>query len=330
MRLLVTGANGFLGRHVVQTLARAGHPVVALVRPAADLEDLAWGASVEVRRADLRNAPDLAGALQGVGAVIHLAASMSGSDFARFSETVTGTEKLLAAMSDSGVGRLVLCSSFSVYDWSHSSGTVDENLPLLQGPAAYTRGGYAAAKLWQERLARRMSLEHGWQLTVVRPGFIWGRGNECPRGSIGPAVGSFQLVLSAGRQLPFTHVVNSADCFRAVIENPASIGQTLNLVDGYPLSAWRFMGECLKHRPGKAVRVYLPHWLLRHPIGIIHRIGRYVLGPRLKLPSVLVPARFAQGYRPLEFSTKKLVEVLGWHPPLTLEECFARTFLPES
>ncbi len=326
MSVLVTGANGFLGRRVVEALVRAGHPVVALVRPAAAIESLGWGDSVEVRRADLRSDPDLAGALQGVDAVIHLAASMSGSDFARFNETVTSTERFLSAMSRAGVGRLVLCSSFSVYDWAQASGTVDEKLPLLGGPTGYTRGGYAAAKLWQERLARRMSREHGWELSVVRPGFIWGRGNECPRGSIGPQVGPFQLVLSAGRQLPFTHVVNAADCFREVIENRASIGQTLNLVDGYRLTAWRFMGEYLKRRPGRAVRIYLPHWLLRHPIGIIHRIGRWVLGPRLKLPSILVPARFAQGYRPLEFSTKKLVEVLGWRPPRTLEECFAQTF----
>jgi len=258
--------------------------------------------------------------------VVHLAAAMAGSDFARFSETATTTEHLLDAVATSDVKRLVLCSSFSVYDWPQAQGTVDEDLALLEGRATYERGGYACAKRWQERIAKRRAAEAGFDLTIIRPGFIWGPGNACPNGSIGPSIGPLHLVFSAGRQLPFTHVVNCADCIRTAVESEAAVGATLNLVDGYPLSAWTFMGEYMRRSGSGGLRVWLPYALLWPAILGLFGVARTVLGPRIKLPSIFMPAGFAQGYRPLRFSTARLTSVLGWQPPLSLDEAFDHTF----
>ena len=118
MRALVTGANGFLGRHVVNALLARGIEVRAMVRPAARLEALGWPSSVEVFRADLRTSRELATAFEGVDVLIHLAAVVSGGEDAQFAGTVVGTERLLDAMAASACRRLVLCSSFSVYDYS--------------------------------------------------------------------------------------------------------------------------------------------------------------------------------------------------------------------
>jgi nucleoside-diphosphate-sugar epimerase len=324
VRALVTGANGFLGRHVVAALRTAGHEVRALVRPAANLDGLDWTSGVEIMRADLRSSPDLAPALEGIDGVVHLAAAMAGSDFTRFSETVMGTERLFGAMSHSTVRRLVLCSSFAVYDWLAAHGTVDEELPVA--PHVYEKGGYATAKLWQERMARRAAEAHAWQLTVLRPGFIWGPGNELPPGSMGRQLGRFHLVFAPGRQLPFTHVENCADCFRAAFESERAIGQTLNVVDGYELTPWRFLGEALRRGGVSGVRVGIPYLPLRALIGSIRAVARLLLGPRAKLPILFVPAEFAQGYRPLRYSNRALQEVLDWRPPIDLEECLRRTF----
>ena len=57
-----------------------------------------------------------------------------------------------------------------------SGGTLDEESPLESD--LYRRDGYAIAKTWQERVVRRMSREQHWDLTVLRPGFIWGRDHE--------------------------------------------------------------------------------------------------------------------------------------------------------
>ena len=78
MKVLVTGANGFLGRHVVAALLARGAEVRAMVRPAACLDVLQWPSSVEVFRADLRTSSELARAFEGVDVLLHLAAVVSG------------------------------------------------------------------------------------------------------------------------------------------------------------------------------------------------------------------------------------------------------------
>ena len=326
MRVLVTGANGFLGRHVVAHLSTAGHAVRALVRPAANLDGLPWVGRVEVARANLESDPDLESHLADIDAVVHLAAAMSGSDFIRFQETVRSTERLFEAMRVAEVERLVLCSSFSVYDWLRASDLVDESLALLEGDDVYRRGGYASAKLWQERLARRAVDEFGWKLTVIRPGFIWGPGNECPIASIGPRLGPLHFVYSAGRALQFTHVANAADCFRAALESERAIGETFNLVDTPDLTAWRFKGEQMRRTGERGVRVWLPYWIVWPIVLSIFRVARLILGRRIKLPYTFMPPGFAQSYRPLRFSTEKLRRVLDWRPPLALEEALDATF----
>ncbi len=331
MKILVTGANGFLGRHVVASLSNAGHSVRALVRPSADIDGLGWEAvehrdSIEVVRGALKNGPDLRRVLEDIEVVVHLAAAMSGSDFARFSETVTTTEHLFDAMQASNVRRLLLCSSFAVYDWPRARGTVDENTALLEGADVYARDGYACAKLWQERIARRYAEAAGWELTIIRPGFIWGRGNECPDGAIGPSLGSLHFVFAAGRDLPFTHVENFADCIRAAVESKAAAGETLNLVDANGLSAWRFMGEYLRRSGRGGRRIWLPHAILWPLILGCFGVARAILGPRVKLPQIFMPWGFAQGYRPLRYGTERLHRVLDWRPPLSFEGSLDRTF----
>ena len=91
MRALVTGANGFLGRHVVAALLARDIDVRAIVRPAASLEALGWPSSVEVFRADLRSSRELGRAFEGVDVLLHLAAVVSGGEDAQFAGTVVGT-----------------------------------------------------------------------------------------------------------------------------------------------------------------------------------------------------------------------------------------------
>jgi UDP-glucose 4-epimerase len=324
MKVLVTGAGGRLGRRVVADLVAASFGVRAVLRPHRDPDTLAAMPGVEIVRADLRSAPDLDAMLRGVDAVIHLAASMLGSDAARFSETILATEQLFDAIDRSAVRRVVLCSSFSVYDWMSARGTVDESLPT--SPNVYASGGYASAKLWQERLALRRASAHGWQLTILRPGFVWGAGNSLPGGSLGPSVGRFQFVLSPSRALPFTHFENCARAFRDALEHASSIGETVNLVDPEQLSAWAFAGEASRRGGRPFVRVPIPHAIAWPAVRAIAWLARTLLGRTAQLPSFVVPQRFAQGYRPLRFSVAKAKRVLGWTPPLSLDAAFREAF----
>src|ERR1041385_7147829 len=96
MHVLVTGANGFLGRYVVRALVQRGHRVRALVRSSRNCT-FAPSEAVEVMVGDLRER-DLLAIVAGVDAVVHLAAAVTGDDDTQFTNTVVATENLLEAL----------------------------------------------------------------------------------------------------------------------------------------------------------------------------------------------------------------------------------------
>jgi nucleoside-diphosphate-sugar epimerase len=322
VKALVTGANGFLGRHLVAALRERGHGVRALVRPAARLDDLGWPPSVEVVRADLRSTRSLEPAFDGVDVLVHAAAAVSGGDDAMFASTVVGTERLLGAMARTSCRRVVLISSFAVYDWSEIEGTLDESSPLEPVPQLYERDGYSIAKSWQERVTRRMAAEHGWELVVVRPGFIWGK-DHAYVSALGQRVGRVHLVIGPTLRVPLTHVENCADLCALAAADPRATGFTLNVVDREGERVWPFLGEYLRGSGEPGLRIPVPYPLAWHAV----RLAKATLFRKSrKLPHFLVPCRFESRLKPLRYACRTARERLGWQPPLTLTECLARTF----
>ena len=327
MRALVTGSNGFLGRHVVAALIARGHSVRALVRPATDVAALGWADAVEVVRGDLRVSKDLAPMFVGIDILVHLAAALTGGDDAQFAAGVVGTERLLDAMSRTETKRLVLASSFSVYDWVKTQGTLDESSPLESAPGLYERDGYAVAKVWQERVARRASAQHGWALTVLRPGFIWGRGNV-DLACLGQRVGPFYLAFGPMTKLPLTHVENCAACFVAAVENGKAVGETFNVVDDDDVRVWGYLGDFLRLSGARAWRVPVPYTLMKGVVHLAHATSKWMFRGKGKLPSLFVPCRFTARFKPLSFTNRKAREVLGWRPALSYSECLLQTYGP--
>jgi len=325
MRALVTGANGFLGRHVVGALLARGIEVRALVRPAACIEGLGWPSSVQVFRADLRTSRQLPRAFEGVKVLLHLAAVVSGGEDAQFAGTVVGTERLLDAMATTTCRRLVLCSSFSVYNYSSVVRTLDENSPLHQTPDLYTRDGYTIAKWWQERVTRRLAEEHGWDLTVLRPGFIWGR-NHGYLAALGQQFGRHHLVIGPLTRIPMTHVENCADVFALAATNERTRSQTFNVIDGPGERIWTYLADHMRgsgKKPG--VRLPVPYWLA---VTVVRLAFATVFRNATKVPSILIPRRFESRLKPLRFDNRRLRETLGWTPPIDYRQCLARTYGP--
>ena len=327
MKVLVTGANGFLGRQVVAEFLRRDVEVRALIRPAARVDGLSWPSGVKVVRGDLRAARDLESAFAGIDALVHLAAAVKGTEDAQFAASVVGTERLLGAMARTSTRRLVLASSFSVYDWGLVRGELTEESPVESGPGLYERDGYAVAKVWQERVARRLAEAQGWDLTVLRPGFIWGRGNAYLAG-LGPKLGPIHLAFGGSTRLPLTHVENCAHCFVEATLNPLAIGQTFNVVDDAGTPVRRYLRDYLRGTGARGFGVSIPYPLAFLGVRMARATSRAIFRGKGKLPSILVPCRFEARFKPLRFDNRKLLDVLGWAPPLDREARLRATYGP--
>jgi len=322
MKVLVSGAGGFLGQQVVERLVKGGHQVRAIIRPASPAP--AWAAHVEIFRADLRVPDNLISAFANIDAVIHAAAATTGDENLRFASTVAATENFLSAMAQTPVKRLIHVSSFVVYDWSQAKLVLDESTTLQND--MYDMGGYTIAKIWQERVVTKFASSHSWDLTIMRPGFIWGRQHEEIAG-MGRRFGRTYVMFGPRTRLPLCYVANCADCIATALEKPASIGQTFNAIDGDAVRVWRYVREHVTRTGQRAWLIPLPYFV---GLGMAHLAAftsRILFGKKGRLPSLLVPRRYESQFKPLRFSNRKLTELLEWNPPLSFEECLSDTYM---
>ena len=215
-------------------------------------------------------------------------------------------------------------STFSVYDYSSTGRTLDESTPLHRVPDVYGRDGYTVSKWWQERVTRRYVKKHGWDLTVLRPGFIWGRDHGY-LAALGQRFGRHHLVIGPLTRIPMTHVENCADVFALAAADPRARGQTLNVVDGPGERIWSYLRDYMRGsaQPGWCLPVpyRLALWVVRLAFATVFRRAT-------KVPSILVPRRLESRLKPLRFENRRLREILSWSPPLDYQQCLARTYGP--
>lgn len=321
MKVLVSGAGGFLGRHTVSRLLERGHVVRALVRPESPAP--AWPAEVEIFRADLRVNDSLVSAFDGVDAVIHLAAATSGSEEVQFASTVIGTEKFLEAMGKSSVKRLVHVSSLVVYDWTKAKTVMDEDTPLLDD--IYEMGPYTIAKVWQERVVSQFATKHSWSVTTMRPGFIWGA-RHAEIAGMGRHFGRVYLMFGPFTRLPLSHVVNCADCLVSAVESEAAIDQVFNVIDGDEIRVWRYAREYARRSGQRGLLVPLPYGLGHGVARLASLVSGALFGKKGKVPSLLMPRRFEAQFKPVRFSNQKARRLLNWQPPASFNECLDLSF----
>ena len=174
MRVLVTGATGFIGAATCRELLARGHAVRALVRPASGLAGLE-GMGVEVARGDVLDADSVRAALAGCEAVVHAAGiPRIGADARETVDVnVRGVEIVLGAALEARVARAVLTSSTSAAGGTRLPVVTDEATP---GNAEALGIGYFVSKLRGERAGLALA-GRGLPLVVVRPSFVLGPGD---------------------------------------------------------------------------------------------------------------------------------------------------------
>lgn len=324
MKVLVTGASGFLGTAVVDRVRAAGHAVVAMVRPAATLEGAPWDdPAVTIVRGDLRERGAWREAIGGVDAVVHLAAAASGDLSAQFQGTVLGTEHLLEALDRSAVRRFVHISSFSVYDFAAlPAGTLlDENTPLERRPER--RDAYTTTKLVQEQLVREAFSDRPDALVVVRPGAIFGPGKHWDHG-LALTLGTRLGVLFAPRStMRLTSVGNCADAIAAALVSPRAGGTTVNIVDDVLPSHREFLRMCRSQGAEVPTTVAVPWWMVAAIGRLTDWIDRRLCGGRAHLPEFLDRTRQQARWKPLAYTNDRARAVLGWSPGTTLGQAVA-------
>ncbi len=244
MKVLVTGATGFVGHAVLERLLSSPHEVIALRRnPApqtARAADSRSGASVSWRVGNVLDADSLVTAMQGVDAVIHLVGIISESRRVTFRDLhVKATENVLEAMKRAGVRRVVHMSALGT-----RPNAVSE----------YHRSKWAA----EERV-----LQRGAAWTIFRPSLIYGPEDHF--------VNMFRRMLNFSPVLPVigkgtakfapVHVTQVAEAFVKALTAPESAGKVFDLCGPEQFTMPEILRAVMKAAGKKRTIVRLPLWM---------------------------------------------------------------------
>src|SRR5258708_2353728 len=167
MEILITGGNGFLGRHLVLALQERGDSVRVLASPRGGTTWLEHR-GVAIFRGDVRAPAELTAPMGRADAVVHLVAEAStwGPMQDSYAVNVTGTENVCQAALTAGVRRLVHISTFTVYDIGLGRPLTEEE------PLAPLNEPYSRTKAEADRLVQHMSAQDPLPPPTLPPGLL--------------------------------------------------------------------------------------------------------------------------------------------------------------
>ncbi len=303
MKVLITGANGFVGKALGLRLLEEGHSVYGAIRPQRQLP-----AGIEPRpAAPLTAEGDWSAALAGCEAAVHLAARVhvmhdTASDpLAEFrAANVAGTLRLAEQAAAAGLRHLVFLSSIKANG--------EETFATPFGPDnAAPVDPYGISKLEAERGLAAIAARSGLAVTVLRPPLIYGPG----------VMGNFRALVGLvdrGLPLPLGAIHNRrsligldnlTDAIRACLDHPPEAGQcrTFTLADGEAVSSSELVRRIARalDRPAR---------LLPVPVGLMRLAGK------LTGKAAAVQRLTAS----LEVDSGAIAAMIGWSAPRTLDE----------
>ncbi|HET8986821.1 MAG TPA: NAD-dependent epimerase/dehydratase family protein [Trueperaceae bacterium] len=321
MKVLVTGAHGFLGSHVTERLLESGDSVVALVSPWGEVHNLAAALDhpgLSTIRADLTDQDAIGGVCDGVDAVVHAAARVSdwGPWEAFYRTNVLATDHLLEEAVKAGVGRFVFISSVAVHTYR---GFRDADTRTL--PRDNLANGYAYSKILAEDA---VTLRKAIEGVILRPGlwpFGW-RDATFQRVERALERGALPLMKRGESVLNTCYAENFADGVRLALRVPEAAGRTYVIADdGMP--SWRELFDELARLVGTAPpRLNVP----RRPARAIAtgvEATWSALFPRVEPP--LTRYRAALMAHDVHFSTAHASEELGYVPLVGWREGMRRS-----
>lgn len=245
-KILVTGADGFIGSHLVEALVRAGHDVRAFVLYNSfsswgwlDAADPDLMKSVEIFAGDIRDPNGVRTAMNGCDVVLHLAALIAipysyHSPDTYVDTNVKGTLNVVQAARDLGVERVVCTSTSEVYGTARF-------VPITEDHPLQGQSPYSASKIGADAIALSYHAAFDTPVTVLRPFNTYG-----PRQSARAVIPTIIAQIAAGaRQIKlgalhptrdFTFVTDTARGFIEAAACDALVGQVTNIGSGFEIS----------------------------------------------------------------------------------------------
>jgi nucleoside-diphosphate-sugar epimerase len=301
MTVLVTGAAGFLGSHLVELLLEEGE-------------------APRVYRGDVADPAALASAMRGVDRVLHCAARTGpwgpADEYERVN--VHGLETLVRTALAAGVRRIVHVSSITVHG-NDVRGAADETTPLREEPNPYSR-----SKVAGERLLERMIREQAAPVTIVRPGWIYGPGDRASFARLAEKVGTGRMMVvgDGSNRLPLIYVRDVARGILLAAEARQANGRSYLLVNDEPVTQRDFLDAIADEMGVPAPKRRLPYRLALTVGTTAEAVGRLA---RMRNP----PPVMRYGLQLLggenRFDITRAREELGFDPLVDLAEGVRRT-----
>lgn len=313
--VLVTGASGMLGRHVATTLRDRGDRVRVLQRRSAGLD------GVEETLGSLTSAEAVRRAVDGVDAVVHVAAkvSISGPEEEFRRVNVGGTQTLIDAMRAAGVERLVNISSPSV---AHL-GTSIVGLDATPADPRRARGPYARTKAAAEQLAMAADAAGQLLVTSIRPHIVWGPGDTQLVGRIVDRASRGRLpLLDQGMALiDTTYITNASDAIVAALDRIEEIhGESFVVTNGEPRTVRDVIGGFCDAAGVPRPRLRVPGSVGRLAGRLVERAWEHRPGDDEPPMTEFLAEQLSTAHW---FDQRRTRERLGWTPRVSLEEGFS-------
>lgn len=318
MRILVTGAGGFLGSEIVRLLVRRGDTVIGLGRgeyPALR------AMNVETIRADIRAADQVAAACQGCDAVVHTAAvaGVWGPWETYFDINTVGTRNVIAGCRVASVPILVHCSSPSVtFDGGHQSG-IDESVPYAVKHLCH----YSHTKALAEADVLAAHQPGRLHTAALRPHLIWGKGDPhlLPRLVARSRAGKLRIVGEGNNFIDTVHVTSAAAAHMMAIDrlrepDPAAGGKPFFITQGKPVDCWDWIATLLKlsgcEPPTRRIS-FENAWRIGGALEWIYRVAKFEQEPPM---TRFVAAQLARDHY---FDITAAETMLGYSPAVSTE-----------
>ena len=280
-RVLVTGADGFIGSHLAEQLTRAGYEVRAMALYNS-FGSFGWldslpqdvKQSIEIIPGDIRDPNGVREMMKGVDSVFHLAALIAipfsyHSPDSYVDTNIKGTLNLLQAARELGTGRVMITSTSEVYGTARYV-PIDENHPY-QGQSPYS-----ATKIGADRLAESFYRSFGTPVTIVRPFNTYG-----PRQSARAVIPTILSQLLKGSEeiklgsltptRDFNFVLDTVAGFMALESCEAAVGQEVNIATGVEISIGQLAQELIR-QINPAARIVCDQQRLRPEKSEVNRL----------------------------------------------------------